>query len=314
MDTFIYLGKLTLALILGMGSGRLSCTKRYARQAVFAQSALVWLLLFFMGVNTGGIEGITSQFVTIGLTALTLTLLGVAGTVVFSLAASLLFIPIKKGEGIAIAKRKEKSSLRHVWDVIKEPLFLVGIVVFGLVMRLATPLFLWFKSSYISYLLYCLLFFIGMGMVHKDISFKGMLSDKSVLLLPLYGVLGTYLGALFAPLLTPFSFPQAMGMLSGFGWYSLSGILISSLGFPLLGSISFLTNLLRESVSFFLIPLFGRLGKRYYYPAVCTAGATSMDVTLVLLTTHFGTRTILASVYHGVIMSLVAPLLIPLFF
>ncbi len=272
------------------------------------------MLLFFMGVNTGSIEGITAQFGTIGLTALTLTLLGVSGTVVLSLLASLVFLPVKKGESIAIAKRKEGSSLRHVWDVIKEPLLLVCIVVFGLVMRLNTPLFGWFRSSFISYLLYGLLFFIGMGMIHKDISFKGMLSDKSVLLLPLYCVLGTYLGALFAPLVTPFSLGEAMGMMSGFGWYSLSGVLISSLGFPLLGSISFLTNLLRESVSFFLIPLFGRLGKRYYYPAVCTAGATSMDVTLVLLTSHFGTRTILASVYHGVIISLLGPLLIPLFF
>jgi len=103
-------------------------------------------------------------------------------------------------------------------------------------------------------------------------------------------------------------------MVSGFGWYSLSGILISDLGYPILGSVSFLVNLLRESFAFFLIPLLGRLGRRYFYPAVCTAGATSMDVTLVLLTSHFGTKVIIASIYHGVIMSLVAPLLIPLFF
>lgn len=299
---------------MGMLCARAVGLNRFQKSAAVLQTTLVWLLLFFMGVNTGGIEGITTQFGTIGLSALVLTLLGVAGTVVFSLAVSSIVTPPVGDEGIAIAKRKERSLLRRLYDIVKEPLVLVGIVVLGLTLRLSTPLFDWFQSSLVTYLLYTLLFFVGMGMVHKQISFKGVLADKSLFLLPFYTIAGTYLGALLAPLLTDYTIKEAWGMLSGFGWYSLSGILISDLGFPILGSISFLANLLRESFSFFLIPLFGRLGKRYYYPAVCTAGATSMDVTLVLLSSHFGTRTMLGSIYHGVIMSLAAPILIPLFF
>lgn len=267
-----------------------------------------------MGVNTGGIEGITKEFGTIGVSALVLTLLGIGGTVLFSLVVSSIVTPTEQSEGIAIAKRKEQSFIRRLYDIVKEPLILVGIVVLGLTLRLTTPLFDWFQSSLVTYLLYTLLFFVGMGMVHKQISFKGVFGDKSLFLLPFYTIAGTYLGALFAPLLTGYTVKEAWGMLSGFGWYSLSGILISDLGFPILGSISFLANLLRESFSFFLIPFFGRLGKRYYHPAVCTAGATSMDVTLVLLSSHFGTRTMLGSIYHGVVMSLAAPILIPLFF
>ncbi len=299
---------------MGMLCARAVGLNRFQKSAAVLQTTLVWLLLFFMGVNTGGIEGITTQFGTIGLSALVLTLLGVAGTVVFSLAVSSIVTPPVGHEGIAIAKRKERSLLRRLYDIVKEPLVLVGIVVLGLTLRLSTPLFDWFQSSLVTYLLYTLLFFVGMGMVHKQISFKGVLADKSLFLLPFYTIAGTYLGALLAPLLTDYTIREAWGMLSGFGWYSLSGILISDLGFPILGSISFLANLLRESFSFFLIPFFGRLGKRYYYPAVCTAGATSMDVTLVLLSSHFGTRTMLGSIYHGVIMSLAAPILIPLFF
>ena len=314
MDTLWYLAKLALALIMGMLCARAVGLNRFQKSAAVLQTTLVWLLLFFMGVNTGGIEGITTQFGTIGLSALVLTLLGVAGTVVFSLAVSSIVTPSVGHEGIAIAKRKERSLLRRLYDIVKEPLVLVGIVVLGLTLRLSTPLFDWFQSSLVTYLLYTLLFFVGMGMVHKQISFKGVLADKSLFLLPFYTIAGTYLGALLAPLLTDYTIREAWGMLSGFGWYSLSGILISDLGFPILGSISFLANLLRESFSFFLIPFFGRLGKRYYYPAVCTAGATSMDVTLVLLSSHFGTRTMLGSIYHGVIMSLAASILIPLFF
>ena len=314
MDTLWYLAKLALALIMGMLCARAAGIDRFHKSAALLQTTLVWLLLFFMGVNTGGIEGITKEFGTIGVSALVLTLLGIGGTVLFSLVVSSIVTPTEQSEWIAIAKRKEQSFIRRLYDIVKEPLILVGIVVLGLTLRLTTPLFDWFQSSLVTYLLYTLLFFVGMGMVHKRISFKGVFGDKSLFLLPLYTIAGTYLGALFAPLLTGYTVKEAWGMLSGFGWYSLSGILISDLGFPILGSISFLANLLRESFSFFLIPFFGRLGKRYYHPAVCTAGATSMDVTLVLLSSHFGTRTMLGSIYHGVVMSLAAPILIPLFF
>ncbi|MBI9094400.1 MAG: lysine exporter LysO family protein [Sphaerochaeta sp.] len=314
MDTFIYLGKLSLALLCGVGSSRLLGKKRFVRTASLGQTLLVWLLLFFMGVNTGSIEGITSQFGTIGLSALALTLISVLGTIVFALGASVFVSPEEVPLGIDIAPRKEKSMLRRIWDVLKEPLFLVGIVLLGLSLRLFTPLFEWYDSSLVRYLLYGMLFFVGMSLVQKNISFKGILSDKAVLLLPLFTIAGSYLGALLTPLVTPYTIREGLGMVSGFGWYSLSGILISDLGYPVLGSVSFLVNLLRESFAFFLIPLLGRLGRRYFYPAVCTAGATSMDVTLVLLTSHFGTKVIIASIYHGVMMSLVAPLLIPLFF
>ncbi len=314
MDTFIYLGKLALALLCGVISSRLLGKKRFVRTASLGQTILVWLLLFFMGVNTGSIEGITREFGTIGWSALALTIISVLGTITFALFASLFVSSQEVGLGIDIAPRKEQSELRRIWDILKEPLFLVGIVLLGLSLRLLTPLFGWYDSSLVSYLLYGMLFFVGMSLVQKNISFKGILSDKAVLLLPLFTIAGSYLGALLTPIVTPYTIKEGLGMVSGFGWYSLSGILISDLGYPILGSVSFLVNLLRESFAFFLIPLLGRLGRRYFYPAVCTAGATSMDVTLVLLTSHFGAKVIIASIYHGVVMSLVAPLLIPLFF
>jgi uncharacterized membrane protein YbjE (DUF340 family) len=314
METIWYLVRLALALVFGMIFARVLGVTRFRRVSAYSQTLLVWLLLFFMGVNTGGIEGIEAQFLSIGKTALLITLASLAGTIITALAFSFLLNPSARNEQIAIAKRKEQSLLRRIWDIVKEPLFLVSIVVLGVLLRLYTPMFVWFRSSLVTYLLYTLLFFVGMGMVHRQISFRGVLSDRSLFLLPLYTILGTYLGALFAPLFIPYTLKEVMGMLSGFGWYSLSGILISDLGFPVLGSISFLSNLLRESFSFFLIPLFGRMGKRFYPPAVCSSGATSMDVTLVLLSSHFGSRTMVGSIYHGVIMSLVAPLLIPLFF
>lgn len=79
MDTIIYLGKLAVALLCGVGLSRLLGKKRFVRTAALGQTFLVWLLLFFMGVNTASIDGITSQFVTMGLSALALTIISVLG-------------------------------------------------------------------------------------------------------------------------------------------------------------------------------------------------------------------------------------------
>ncbi|AEV29724.1 putative membrane protein [Sphaerochaeta pleomorpha str. Grapes] len=314
MDTLIYLGKLAAALVGGMLLARHVVSRKFSRQASIAQSFFVWTLLFFMGVNTGSIEGILSKLGSIGFSALACTVFGILGTVILSLGASRLFNRGSQKLTIAIAPRKEGSLLRKFWDIFKEPLFLVGIVLSGMVLRLTTPLFSWFESSFVSYLLYAMLACVGMGLVYQNISLKGMVSDKKLLLLPLFTIAGSYLGSLLVPLVTTFTIKESMGIVSGFGWYSLSGIMITDLGYPVLGSVSFVSNLLRESFAFFLIPFFGRLGKQYYYPAVCTAGATSMDVTLPLLSSRFGSVTVVGSIYHGVVMSLVSPLLIPLFF
>jgi len=101
---------------------------------------------------------------------------------------------------------------------------------------------------------------------------------------------------------------------SGFGWYSLSGIMITDLGYPLLGSISFLSNIFRESITFFLIPFFSKFGRRFFYSSICIGGATTMDVTLPIIITHYGPTSMIPAMYHGMIMSLLVPFLIPLFF
>ncbi|MFA5699243.1 MAG: lysine exporter LysO family protein [Sphaerochaeta sp.] len=314
MDTVLYLAKLALALVLGSGFSKLIGKERLLRTTAVGQTVLVWILLFFMGINTGQIENIERELATIGLSALVLTLFSLAGSIIVALLGSKLFLPKEIDSSIAIARRKEGSLLRYGWDILKEPLFLVSIVVVGILFGVNSSLFGWFNSSYVTYLLYVMLFLVGMNLIQRSISFGAVFRDPSIFLLPLYTILGTYLGAFGASLVTSFTFKEVAGMLSGFGWYSLSGILISDLGYPVLGSISFLSNLMRESFSFFLIPLFGRLGRRYYYPAASCGGATTMDVVLVLLSKNFGSATMVGSIFHGSALSLSAPLLIPLFF
>lgn len=317
METLWYLAKLALALVLGMGSAHLLGKDRFTHVSAYAQMFLVWLLLFFfMGVNTGGIDGITSQFGTIGITALLITLFfGVAGTILVSLLFSFMLTPSLRSEHIAIAKRKEQSFIRRLYDIIKEPLILVSIVILGLVLRLGTNAFSWFDSSLVTYLLYVLLFFVGMGMVHRKISFKGVFfADRSLFFLPLYTILGTYVGALGVFVFTPYTLAEVVGMLSGFGWYSLSGILITDLGYPVLGSIFVFVQ---SSEGEFLILSHSSVWKTWkaiLLPSSLYCRCYQHGCHLGIALFSLWDADMVGSIYHGVIMSLVAPLLIPLFF
>jgi uncharacterized membrane protein YbjE (DUF340 family) len=310
----------------------------FTRRAAIIQNLTLFGLLFFLGVEIGSIDGILDQLVSIGSISLCVGSFSVAGSCLVGFLASLLFdrksssIIDDKGktfqQAIHVSVRdvnelygekpsKEKknlhSILKHIFLIIREPLLFLSIVFLGLICRLLIPS-LPFSDSIISYLLYALLFFSGMGIGSSGLSLKKLLASPWMLLLPLWTVLGTYLGALLVPFFCNLTLSQALGISSGFGWYSLSGVMIANLGFPVLGSISFLSNVFRESLSFFLIPMFAHLGRFWFYPAVCAGGATTMDVTLPLLSSRFGSALAIPSLYHGLMTTILAPLLISVFF
>jgi uncharacterized membrane protein YbjE (DUF340 family) len=340
MDTLFYLFKLITSLVIGVGFGKI-VNKKVSTILGKIQIINLYFLLFFMGINTGSIEGILTKLDTIGARALLVAVTNVIGAATIGLIASLI-INRKKAvineegkinpdvinvtsqdinkilgqneinkEGQRLLK---KHRLVRIFTIIREPLLLISIILLGVAGKLFTGVFEWFDQSIITYLLYALLFFTGVSLVNSNLRIKEIFSSPWLLLLPVWTILGTYIGALLIPLVTEYTIKEAMGLSSGFGWYSLSGIMITDLGFPLLGSISFLSNVFRESLTFFLVPLFSKFGINFYYPAVCSGGATTMDVTLPILSSHFGASTMVPSMYHGIVMTLLVPFLIPLFF
>jgi uncharacterized membrane protein YbjE (DUF340 family) len=101
-----------------------------------------------------------------------------------------------------------------------------------------------------------------------------------------------------------------MALNAGFGWYSLSGVLIADLGDPILGAAAFFANLLRETTAFVFVPALRLLGRHESGIGLC--GATSMDVTLPVLEDTWGAGVVPLAVAHGVIVSTLVPFLVPL--
>lgn len=305
MQTLWYLLKLFLSLGLGALVAHVAGKQRFHKGTGKALDGILYSLLFLMGVNTARIPDIKSQIMHIGLDAIVATVLVTIGCIV---TAALLGLLLNRKVSPA-----QRVVQRITWDRLKTPVIMISIVVAGIAMALATPWFDWFESSMITIILYLLLFLVGMQMVQHEVDLIPLLKSPMMFLLPLSTVLGTYLGALVFPLVSTYTLRDSLALVSGFGWYSLSGVLISSLGDPQLGAVSFLSNLFRESLAFILIPVVSALSHASF-SAISIAGATSMDVTLPLLKKSLGDSVVPLAIAHGVVMTLLAPFLIPLWF
>ncbi len=132
-----------------------------------------------------------------------------------------------------------------------------------------------------------------------------------VLLVPLSGIIGSLLGSLSVAWLADLTPWEALSVGAGFGWYSLSGVLLNSLGFSRLGAIAFLSNVLRELMTVLLIPWLSRRFDPLI--AIAPGGATTMDTTLPLIARYGNTTATLAAFVNGAVLSSLVPLLVPFF-
>ena len=115
-------------------------------------------------------------------------------------------------------------------------------------------------------------------------------------------------GGVICSVITGYSIRESIAVTCGLGWYSLSGITVGNLAGPELGSVTFLSNLMREICAFFSIPWISR--HLNYYACIGPAAATSEDTTLPMLIRYTNEETVVLSVFNGIICSAAVPALI----
>ena len=128
------------------------------------------------------------------------------------------------------------------------------------------------------------------------------------LIIPLGVTVGSLGAGLAGALLLGYPLAEGAAIASCMGWYSLGGATIGALSGGLYGSVAFLSNLLREILSVFGIPLLAR----FLNPAACiaAAGATSEDTTLPMMMKYTDEESVVLSVLNGAICSVLVPVLI----
>ncbi|HWR11789.1 MAG TPA: lysine exporter LysO family protein [Rectinemataceae bacterium] len=289
---------------------------------------VLWALLFSMGFRIGNNPELYANLATMGVLALATALLAITGSCLAVYGTSFI-VPGLRRKGIRGAnpdssprpsgsqpfpspKWSTRARVRAFASQLKAPLKLLAFVVAGLMVGLLLSPSVFDMAKVTGWTLDALLFFIGMQFTQSGTSLKKALASPAAIAVPLATIVGTLASSLVLVPLFSLSAGKAMALAGGFGWYSLSGVLISNLGDPLLGSVSFLANMFRESIALLLIPFLGRSAVPAM--AVSVGGATAMDVTLPLIEQSAGPWIVPVSFMSGALLSLIVPFLVPICF
>lgn len=280
----------------------------------------LWLLLFSMGFRIGNNPELVGAIGTIGLMGLVSAIVTIAGTCL----AILFFFRVWPASGIdgrSYAKSRHPNSKDsengtagvsiQLFARLKAPAILLAIVAGGFLAGLVVPRLMFNPGIITEWTLNLLLFLIGMQFRQSRIPLDRLLKSPALLMLPLVTAAGSLAGGFLLAPLFALRLPRALALAGGFGWYSLSGVLIGNLGDPVLGSAAFLANMMRESIGLILIPVLAET--RIPSMAIGVAGATAMDVSLPLIEQSLGPESVPLSFMSGAVLSLLVPLLVPLF-
>ena len=172
------------------------------------------------------------------------------------------------------------------------------------------------ESSFISVItqnthivLYILMFSVGISIgMYDGIVQKIKEYHLRIFIIPIGIITGSLAGGMICSAILKVPVSQATAIASGMGWYSLTGATISKLVGAEMGSVAFLSNLMREIFSFVLIPFLAAYFN--YYTCIAPAGATSEDTTLPVMLKYTNEETVVLSVLNGVICSFFVPILI----
>lgn len=179
------------------------------------------------------------------------------------------------------------------------------------VFRLFPAQLLGYNTSF--YVLCALMFSVGLSIGNDSTAIRQFRNlPLRLILLPLMTIIGTLTGVIFVSFfLTNRSISDCLAVGSGFGYYSLSSILITQCKGVELGTIALLSNIIREIITLLLAPwmvkYFGLLAP------ISAGGATTMDTTFPIIVKNSGKKYAIVSIYHGFIMDLSVPFLVTLF-
>ncbi|MDC9594150.1 lysine exporter LysO family protein [Xenorhabdus sp. IM139775] len=265
-------------------------------------NTMVYIILILMGINLALLENLSNNLLSILLYATTFFLC------IFVVNIIALFLLDKREPWITHAHKQEKppSRLHMALDSVK----LCGALVLGFLLGLTDWSWFHFSNRASEIALIFLLFLVGIQLRTNGMDLKQTLLNRRGTIIAITVAISSLLGGVLAAFLLGLPTKTGLAIASGYGWYSLSGILISNAYGSVLGSAAFFNDLARELASIILIPM---LINRYRSTSLGLTGATSMDFSLPILQRCGGVSIVPVAIVHGFILSLLTPLFIALF-
>ncbi len=164
-------------------------------------------------------------------------------------------------------------------------------------------------NEIVDYSLYILMFSVGISVgMNETILEKIKKYNPTILLVPIGVIIGSLMGGIVCSWLLDMDLIHSVAISASMGWYSLAGVMLESLVDAQIGTIAFLSSLMREFLAFIMIPILVKYLNSY--AAIAATGATSEDTTLPMLIKYSSEEYIIISVINGVLCSVAVPILI----
>lgn len=170
-------------------------------------------------------------------------------------------------------------------------------------------------TSYIDpisrFLLIALLFLVGIYVgTNKNVIFELKKMGIKILFILLFIILGSLIGGLLLSFFIDLSIYESLAIASGMGYYTLSSIILNQTVGIGLGTLAFLSNIIRETLTIIITPF---ISKKSRLSPIASGGVTSMDTTLPVIIKFTSTKVGLISIISGIVITLLVPLLVTLF-
>ena len=295
-------GALLILAPLFLGFALQVDNRRVITAVHYSVEILVYFILALLGLSLGQMEGLTQQLGGMmgQVLALVLVLLvsNMAGLWLFSRWQPM--VPDRSGCG-------EPPGYRRLFLAGMKPLLAVltgALAGYFLLPRL--PL----TEQVATGALMLLLFLIGLQLRNAGLSLRRLLMNRQGIGIALMLMASSMVaGGLLIPWLG-LPWHDVMALASGFGWYSLSGIVVGDALGPAWGGVAFLNDVCREIIALAIIPL---LIARWPAMAIGYGGATAMDFTLPVIRSSGGLSCVPVAIASGFVLSFISPVLMGVF-
>jgi len=264
-------------------------------------SYIVYLILFFMGISLAFLDNLAENLVAIAhYSAVSVVVILLCN------CAALLWLE----RSMPWRHNHHQEALPSRLAMALESLKLCGVVLLGFLLGLSGLDWLQHATAASEYTLIFLLFLIGIQLRNNGMTLRQIVLNRRGMIVAVVVVASSLAAGVINAFLLNLPLKTGLAMASGFGWYSLSGILLTDAYGPVIGSATFFNDLARELIAIMLIP---GLVRRSRSSALGLCGATSMDFTLPVLQRSGGIEMVPAAIVHGFILSLLVPILMAIF-
>ncbi|MCG7198119.1 lysine exporter LysO family protein [Marinobacter pelagius] len=298
----MFTGALLILAPLFLGFAIRLTNRRVMTVIHYTVETLVYFILALLGLGLGQMEGLAAQLANMALQVMALVVvLFLANMVGLWLCHRWQPMQVERDDS------EGRPGYRRLFLAGLKPLVavLAGLLA-GYFLLPALPM----TDQVATWALMFLLLLIGLQLRNAGLSLHRLLMNRQGLGMALSVMVSSLVAGLMLIPVLGLPWHDVLAMASGFGWYSLSGIVIGDALGPAWGGVAFLNDVLREIIALAIIPL---LIATRPAMAIGYGGATAMDFTLPVIRSSGGLACVPVAIASGFLLSFLSPVLMGVF-